>query len=85
MSLLTKISEPDTISLNQFELNQEGEIVYLQNNQFTAKLIDMGLFPGKRVKMLMKAPLGDPIAVDLEGYTLSLRLREASSVFLKSV
>lgn len=73
------------ISLDQFELNQIGEIVYLEENQFKVKLIDMGLFPGKKVKMLMKAPLGDPVAVDLEGYTLSLRLKEASSIFLKSV
>lgn len=73
------------VSLDQFELSQEGEIVCLQDNEYTAKLIDMGLFPGKRVKMLMKAPFGDPVAVDLEGYTLSLRLKEASSVFLKSV
>ena len=73
------------ISLNQFKLGQLGEIVRLQDNEYTSKLIDMGLFPGKRVKMLMKAPLGDPVAIDLEGYTLSLRLKEASSIFLKSV
>ena len=72
-------------SLDQFELNQEGEIVYLEDNQYTAKLIDMGVLPGKQVKMLLKAPLGDPVAIDLEGYTLSLRLKEASSIFLKSV
>ena len=73
------------ISLDQFEISQKGEIVYLEDNEYTAKLIDMGLFPGKWVKMLMKAPLGDPVAIDVEGYTLSLRLKEASSVFLKSV
>ena len=82
---MTKALEMETISLDQFVLEQEGEIIHLQDNEYTAKLIDMGLFPGKRVKMIMKAPLGDPVAVDLEGYTLSLRLKEASSVFLKSV
>ena len=73
------------ISLNQFKLGQVGKIVHLQDTNYTSKLIDMGLFPGKQVKLLMKAPLGDPVAIDLEGYTLSLRLKEASTVFLKSV
>ncbi|MCG8318078.1 MAG: ferrous iron transport protein A [Cytophagales bacterium] len=85
MNLSGKASDVVTTTLDQFELGQEGEIVHLDDNEYTAKLIDMGLFPGKRVKMLMKAPLGDPVGVDVEGYTLSLRLKEASSVFLKSV
>ena len=82
---MTKELEMETISLDKFVLEQEGEIIFLQDSEYTVKLIDMGLFPGKRVKMIMKAPFGDPVAVDLEGYTLSLRLKEASSVFLKSV
>ena len=82
---MTKELEMETISLDKFALEQEGEIIFLQDSEYTVKLIDMGLFPGKRVKMIMKAPFGDPVAVDLEGYTLSLRLKEASSVFLKSV
>ena len=40
----------------------------------------MGIYPGKRVKVVFKAPFGDPIAVDIDGYTLSLRKEEASLV-----
>ena len=40
----------------------------------------MWLYPGKKVKLLFKAPLGDPIAIDVEGYTLGLRLEEAALI-----
>ena len=47
------------------------------------KLIDMGLFPGKEIRLLFKAPFGDPIAIDLQGYTLSLRREEAALISIE--
>lgn len=40
----------------------------------------MGLYPGKEIKIIFKAPFGDPIAIDIDGYTLSLRKSEASQI-----
>ena len=40
----------------------------------------MGLFPGKKIKLLFKAPFGDPIAIDVQGYTLALRRKEAALI-----
>lgn len=45
----------------------------------------MGLYSGKTVKVLFKAPFGDPIAVDVDGYVLSMRLDEASLVELEEL
>ena len=67
-------------TLNQAKLNQSGEIISIDDNDLKPKLTDMGLYPGKEVKLLFKAPLGDPVAIDVEGYTLSLRLKEASLI-----
>jgi Fe2+ transport system protein FeoA len=69
-------------TLDKVKLNQGGEILNIDNNTLTPKLTDMGLFPGKRVKLLFKAPFGDPIAIDVEGYTLSLRLAEAALIHI---
>ena len=44
------------------------------------KLFEMGIIQGKQLKVLFKAPLGDPIAIDLGGYVLSLRLDEAKLI-----
>ncbi len=40
----------------------------------------MGVIEGKRLTVLYRAPLGDPLAVDVGGYVLSLRLDEAGLV-----
>lgn len=72
-------------TLDQLSPNTWAEVVDIVTDKLTPILTDMGLYPGKRVKVLFKAPLGDPIAIDVEGYTLSLRLREASLVQIKPV
>ncbi|AIU70345.1 MULTISPECIES: FeoA family protein [Thermococcus] len=41
------------------------------------KFMEMGVLPGTEVRVLKKAPLGDPIEVELRGYRLSLRKEEA--------
>ena len=42
--------------------------------------LDMGLLPGVVVKLLKYAPMGDPMELLVRGYTLSLRLEEASKI-----
>lgn len=46
------------------------------------KLMEMGCLPGTLIKLLFKAPFGDPIAIDVAGYNLSLRLSEASNILI---
>jgi ferrous iron transport protein A len=44
------------------------------------RLLDLGLLPGRLVKVLRNAPLKDPVELELEGYLISLRREEAGSV-----
>ena len=44
------------------------------------KLMEMGCVPGQKVKIQKVAPLGDPIAISVSGYLLSLRKAEAAAV-----
>jgi Fe2+ transport system protein FeoA len=41
------------------------------------KLLEMGVVNGQQLRVLFKAPFGDPIAVEVGDYILSLRLDEA--------
>ena len=68
------------ITLDQLAIDRPAEISGLKDSELKPKLTDMGLYPGKRVTLLYKAPLGDPIAIDVEGYTLGLRLEEAALI-----
>lgn len=56
----------------------------LKDTSLKVKLMEMGLITGKRLKVLFRAPFGDPIAVDIEGYVLSLRKSEADQVIVKT-
>ncbi|MCB0840879.1 MAG: ferrous iron transport protein A [Bacteroidetes bacterium] len=69
--------------LNKMSISQSGEVAAVEENDLKPKLTDMGLIPGKQIRVLFKAPLGDPIAIDVEGYILSLRLEEASLILIK--
>jgi len=40
----------------------------------------MGCLPGEVVTLELIAPLGDPIAINIGGYLLSLRKREAQYI-----
>jgi ferrous iron transport protein A len=53
--------------------------------ELSVKLLEMGCTPGEEVMMEKVAPFGDPIAVRVAGYTLSLRLAEAATVKIHRV
>jgi ferrous iron transport protein A len=44
------------------------------------RLMDMGIVPGERVRVVKVAPLGDPIEVTVKSYCLSLRRKEAEGI-----
>jgi len=43
----------------------------------------MGLTPGTLVTVCKMAPMGDPIELELRGYSLSLRLEDAANIELE--
>ena len=48
------------------------------------RLFDMGLTPGTKVTVKKTAPLGDPIEVEVRGYSLSVRKSEAEIVSINT-
>lgn len=70
------------MKLSQLEIGQQGVIKEFTDLEMSVKLMEMGCLPGELVKVERVAPLGDPIAVSVSGYQLSLRKREASTIEL---
>jgi Fe2+ transport system protein FeoA len=69
--------------INTLSLIKPGKIVTVEGlteSMLKPKLLEMGIITGKQLKVLFRAPFGDPIAVDLGGYVLSLRLDEAKLI-----
>lgn len=50
------------------------------SDEVSQRLMEMGLVPGTTVKLVGRAPLGDPVEVEVRGYRLSLRKEEAARV-----
>ena len=49
------------------------------------KFLAMGILPGVIVEMIRHAPLGDPIALKIKGYHLSIRKSEAKHILVEKV
>ena len=60
---------------------EEGIILKIKGRgQFRQRLSEMGFVVGKKVQVIRKAPLGDPIEYKIMGYHVSLRNSEASLI-----
>lgn len=44
------------------------------------RLLEMGLTPGVTVRVVGRAPFGDPLELEVRGYRLSIRRSEAARV-----
>ncbi len=52
---------------------------------YRARLLAMGLTTGTVLKLVEVAPLGDPVKVEVRGYSLSLRKTEADVLDVERV
>jgi ferrous iron transport protein A len=67
--------------LRQMKRKQTGRIVAITAaGELGRRVRDMGLVPGTRITIQGRAPLYDPVAVRLMGFTLTLRNSEADYI-----
>lgn len=69
-----------TCLLSDLKKGQHGVIESFTDYELSLKLLEMGCIPGEQVEVIRIAPLGDPIAISITGYMLSLRKDEAATV-----
>jgi ferrous iron transport protein A len=69
------------IKLRQMEKNQTGTIISVNaRGDMGRRIRDMGLVPGKDITIQGRAPLYDPVALRVMGFTLALRNNEADMI-----
>jgi ferrous iron transport protein A len=72
---------PQTIVLRAMQANQSGTIARVSaTGELGRRIRDMGLVPGTAVTVVGRAPLKDPVALRLKGFTLTLRNNEADMI-----
>ena len=69
-------------NLSELKVGQSAIIDSFTDKHMALKLLEMGCTPGEVVKLNRIAPMGDPIAITVAGYLLSLRKAEASTVLV---
>jgi ferrous iron transport protein A len=69
------------VKLRQMQVNQTGTIVSVKGaGELGRRIRDMGLVPGKEIKVQGRAPLFDPVSLRIMGFTLTLRNNEADMI-----
>jgi ferrous iron transport protein A len=72
-------------NLSQLKIGQSAVIDSFTDKTMALKLLEMGCTPGEIVQLDRIAPLGDPIAISVSGYLLSLRKDEASTILISGI
>lgn len=70
-------------TLSDLKINEKGIISGFTDETLAVKLMEMGCLPGTEVMVALIAPLGDPMAISVSGYQLSLRKKEALSITIE--
>ena len=74
------------MNLKSMKLNEEGRVEGFSTRDaiYRQKLLRMGLTRGTTFKVLRRAPLGDPMEIEVKGFRLTLRGDEAEGVEVMS-
>lgn len=71
-------------SLRQLGVNDKATVTAINAaGEMGRRLRDMGLVPGTEILVVGRAPLKDPVALRLRGFTLTLRNNEADYILVE--
>lgn len=60
-------------------------VKHIKPSDLKVKLLEMGFCEGRELRVLYRAPLGDPIAIEIGGYVLSMRRDEAREIDVETL
>ena len=81
---MATVAPPSTMRLDVLSVGAAGRVADVRGSDATSlRLLEMGLTPGTAVRVIGRAPLGDPLELEVRGYRLSIRRAEAARVALE--
>lgn len=69
--------------LGELKVGESATILSFSDLEMSLKFLEMGCIPGEIIRMERTAPLGDPIAISVSGYMLSMRKDEAATILVE--
>lgn len=79
-----KVLPDKVLRLSQLPTGHRAVIKQHEESEFQLTLMEMGCIPGEPVWVEMIAPLGDPLAIQIAGYYLSIRKRDAERIWVEA-
>lgn len=74
------------MKLSEMKIGSRGKIIKVGGEgALRDRFLDMGLTPKTIVKVIKKAPLGDPIEITLRSYELTLRMADAEKIEVEEI
>lgn len=73
------------VRLSNLHKGESAIIESFLDDSLKQKLLEMGFLPGDTVTLDRFAPMGCPIAIQVNGSTLGIRVDEAASILVKPI
>ncbi|MBQ9403506.1 MAG: ferrous iron transport protein A, partial [Synergistaceae bacterium] len=74
----------EALTLRELRINHSAEILKVGGSgRLRQHLLDMGIIPGAKVKMMRLAPMGDPLEIRIHDYELTIREADAQRIKIK--
>ncbi|MCW4016983.1 MAG: ferrous iron transport protein A [Candidatus Bathyarchaeota archaeon] len=71
------------LQLNKLEPGQNATVVTIKGSgTIRRRIMDMGIVRGSKIKVIRRAPLGDPVEFEIRDYNLTLRKKEAECIYV---
>lgn len=72
------------MSICDLKLGEKGLVDVIEGDEKLVKrLLALGATEGTQVTIKNAAPLGDPIIINLRGFDLAIRKKDAKKIFIK--
>ena len=72
------------MDLSELKIGDSAKLIEVKGEGSERQhLLDMGLIPGTIVKLVKRAPMGDPLEIVLHGYNLAIRISHAKNLIVK--
>lgn len=74
------------MKVNELKLGQSAEVLSVGGQgSLRQHFLEMGIIPGTIISLHGRAPMGDPLEIIVQGYSLTLRCEEAEKIEVKVV
>jgi len=69
------------VRLSEVSIGSTADVIAVHGEgSVPQRLMEVGIVPGLKVRIIMAAPFGSPIEIRVRGYSLALRTSEAEAI-----